>query len=248
MKNKVCMVCILFAVATGCQDAKETDKDVKLSDLSRLELTAVLKAPQPAFSERVQSFVDTIADDEQRLADVRALGKRLLSIDLDGESYSDQQKMLRRISHLIESTLVFCCLHANEIETRYELRLAILDWYRRQLVGLKPNQTNNSEVLVWPGDEVVKRFDEWYGCYLDCFRRYRGLVNQIEFWWYPKDIKTMSQSSADALTARIEATLGRPIRKPSKDRETDWHWETEEFRGVKEHRLLRIEQEGGVKR
>lgn len=248
MKNEVCMACILFVVATGCQDAQETDRNVKLSDLSRLELTAVLKEPEPVFAERVQSYVDFIANDEQRLVDVRALGKRLLSIDLDGEPYSVQQKMLRRISDLVERTLGRYCLRANEIETRYELRLAILDWYRRQLVGLKPNQTNNNEMLVWPGDEAMKRFDDWYGCYLDCFRRYRGLVNQIEFWWYPKDVKTMNQQSADALTARIEASLGRPIRKPSKDRKSDWHWETEEFRGVKEHRLLRIEQEGGVKR
>lgn len=248
MKNKVCMACILFAVATGCQDAQETDKDVRLSDLSRLELTAVLKTPQPVFAERVQSFVDAIANDEHRLADVRALGKRLLSIDLDGVPYLDQGRMVRRISDLVERTLVFRCLRANEIEARYELRLAIIDWYRRQLVILKPNQTNNREILIWPGDEAVKRFDEWRSCYMDCFRRYRGLVNQIEFWWYPKEVKTMSQSSADALTARIEATLGRPIRKPSKDREADWHWESEEFKGVKAHRLLRIEQEGEVKK
>ena len=246
MKNKVCMACIFFVVATGCQDAQETDKNVRLSDLSRLELTAVLKDPEPAFTERVQSFVDAIANDEHRLADVQALGKRLLSIDLDGVPCSDRREILRRISHLVESTLVFCCLRANEIEARYELRLAIIDWYQRQLVDLKPNQTNNSEVLVWPGDEAVKRFDEWYCCYLDCFRRYRGLVNQIEFWWYPKEVKTMSQPSADALTSRIEASLGRPIRKPSKDREADWHWESEEFKGVKAHRLLRIEQEDEV--
>lgn len=248
MKNKACMACILLAVATGCQDAQETAKDVRLSDLSRLELIAVLKTPEPVFAERVQTFVDSVADDERRLADVRALGKRLLSIDLDGEPYSDQQKILRRIPHLVESTLVFCCLRSNEIEARYELRLAILDWYRRQLVGLRPNQTNNNEVLIWPGDEAVKRLDEWYGCYLDCFRRYRGLVNQIEFWWYPKEVKTMSQQSADALTARIEASLGRSIRKPSKDRKSDWHWETEEFKGVKEHRLLRIEREVEVRK
>ena len=73
-----------------------------------------------------------------------------------------------------------------------------------------------------------------------CFLSYRSLVNRIEFWWYPEDEKQFGEEVAKRLKNQIEKSLGRPLRK-ERHLPEDWKWETEEFAGVRERRLLRTE-------
>lgn len=238
MKTSSVWAIALFLAATlGCREKHER----VMGELVE-ELGSALLSHESAqeLENRLHVRIAGIVDDTQRHEAVRQLTKSLLSIPLDDKSYPCQTQVMRHISDLVALSVAYRFVRMDEPELRCEVRLALVDWWRSQLSRLKPTRRNPKAVLDWTSPAEAQRCGEWRSCYMASFLSYRSLVNRIEFWWYPEDEKRSSAEVAKQLKAQIEKTLGRPLRKERRSPE-DWKWETEEFAGVREHRLLRTD-------
>ena len=206
------------------------------------EMASALLSHEPAQEQekRLLTRMAGIEDDAQRQAAVRRLTEQLLSIPLADKSYSRQMQVMRRISDLIALSVAYRCVRVDEPELRCEIRLLLVNWWRSQLIRLKPTRRNAKAVLDWKSPTESQKYREWRSCYMASFLSYRSLVNRIEFWWYPEDEKRFGEEVAKRLKAEIEKSLGRPLRK-ERHSPKDWKWETDEFTGVREHRLLRTD-------
>lgn len=235
--SSVWAIALFLAAALGCREKHEGVMGESVE-----ELGAALLSHESAqeLENRLHVRIAGIVDDTQRHEAVRLLTKRLLSVPLADKPYSCQMQVMRRISDLITLSVAYRCVRVDEPELRCEIRLALVDWWRNQLIRLKPTRRNAKAVLDWTSPAESKRYGEWRSCYMASFLSYRSLVNRIEFWWYPEDEKRFGEEVAIRLKAQIEKTLGRQLRKESHTPE-DWKWETEEFAGVREHRLLRTD-------
>ena len=235
--NSVLAFALFLAAVLGCREKREREVRESVE-----ELGAALLAHESAqeLTSRLQTRIADIADDAQRQEALRLLTKRLLSVPLADKPYSCQMQVMRRISDLLTLSVAYRCVRVDEPELRCGIRLALVAWWRNQLIRLKPTRRNAKAVLDWTSPAESKRYREWRSCYMASFLSYRSLVNRIEFWWYPEDEKRFGEEVAIRLKAQIEKTLGRPLRKESHTPE-DWKWETEEFAGVREHRLLRTD-------
>lgn len=235
--NSVLAFVLFLAAVLGCREKRE-----RLGFESVEELGSALLSHESAqeLTSRLQMRITGIADDTQRQEAIRQLTNRLLSVPLADKSYSCQMQVMRRISDLITLSVAYRCVRVDEPELRCEIRLALVDWWRNQLIRLKPTRRQAKAVLDWASPAESQRYGTWRSCYMASFLSYRSLVNRIEFWWYPEDEKRSSEEVSKRLKAQIEKTLGRPLRKESHTPE-DWKWETEEFVGVREHRLLRTD-------
>lgn len=240
MKIEIIALSLLTVLMTGCREDRKECAGVGLAEIPNLDVVTISDGLRQDFDRRMLRFVETAEADEQRIAIVRLLLKRLLSVQMDGLPYSVQRRVMGRISHFVEVPLVHNCLRTNERMLRCEVRLALVEWYRHQLARLKPNQKNDKEIRVWPDYATARKSGEWYDCYMGSFLAYRSLVNRMEFWWFPEESKEMDASEVTMMRERIEKCLGRPIRKPTGSR-ADWDWETEEVSKVKAGRLFRIE-------
>ena len=238
MKASSVWLFLLFLAATlGCRGKQENVIDSVGDGLCANLLSR--ESTQGA-EERLLSRLSEIGDDGQRHAAIRELTRRLLTIPLADKTYSHQRQLMRRISDLVEEMVSSRFVRQNEAELRCEVRLVLADWWRGQLVRLKPTRRNSSAVLDWKNVEEARRVGDWRACYMASFLSYRSLVNRIEFWWYPEDEKQFGEEVAKRLKNQIEKSLGRPLRKERHWPE-DWKWETEEFAGVRERRLSRTE-------
>ena len=115
---------------------------------------------------------------------------------------------MRRISDFVEEMVSSRFVRQDEAEFRCEVRLALADWWRSQLVRLKPTQRNSSAVLDWKNVEEARRAGEWRTCYMTSFHSYRSLVSRIEFWWYPNDEKQFGEEVAKRLKTRLRSRWG----------------------------------------
>ena len=240
MKIRMLVFAILAVSATGCREESEKAVEPYRADVPKLDGAAILDGTARDFDRRMMDFVDASGNDERRIASVRLLVERLLSVQMDGVPCAVQRNMMGRISHFIEVPLSYNCIRADERRFRYEVRLSLLEWQKHQLARLKPNRRHENEPHSWPDYATAKKSGEWHDCYRASFLAYRSLVNRLEFWWFPEDSKEMDAKEASVIRERIEQCLGRPMRKPTGTR-TDWNWETEESAGVKEGRLFRVE-------
>lgn len=240
MKIKMSVFVLLLVVATGCREDSGKKALTQCVDIPKLDGETVLEGSGQDFDNRMMRFVDAMGNDERRVASVRLLQEKLLSVPMDGLPYAVQRRVMGRISHFIEVPLSHNCIRADERRLRYEVRLSLLEWQKRQLARLKPNRRHEKEPHSWPDYATAKKSGAWHDCYRACFLAYRSLVNRLEFWWFPEDSKEMDAKEASVIRERIEQCLGRPMRKPTGTR-TDWNWETEESVGVKEGRLFRVE-------
>ena len=240
MKIEIIALSLLTVLMTGCREDCKECAGAGLAEIPKLDVVTISDGLRQDFDRRMLRFVDAAEDDEQRIAIVRLLLKRLLSVQMDGLPYPVQRRVMGRISHFVEVPLAHNFIRANERMLRCEVRLALVEWYRHQLARLKPNRENDKEILSWPDYATAKKSGEWYDCYMGSFLAYRSLVNRMEFWWFPEESEGMDASEVALLRERIEKCLGRPLRKPTGSR-TDWDWETEEFSNVKAGRLFRIE-------
>lgn len=236
--SSVCRgLALCLFLALGCRESRERE----VGDSPEEFGSAVL------FHESAQKLekdllrrLEGIKDDAKRQEAVRRQTRRLLDIPLADKPYPDQLQAMRRVSDLIANSIAYRCVRVDEPELRCEIRLSLVDWWRSQLDRLKPTRRNAKAVLDWGSPAESQRNREWRTCYVASFLSYRSLVNRIEFWWYPKDEKQFGEEVAKRLKARIEKTLGRPLRKET-HAPGDWNWETEEFTDIREHRLLRTD-------
>ena len=235
------LVLLLFAVCvTGCREEREKTVVTRNADIPKLDVASISEGLGRDFDQRMVRIVNESENDERRIAAVRLLVERLLSVPMDGVSYAVQRRVMGRISDFIEVQLSHNCIRRNERMLRCEVRLALIEWHKLHLVRLKPNLENKRKIHAWPDYATAKKSGEWQNCYMACFLSYRSLVNRMEFWWFPKDSKEMESSEVARMRECIEKCLGRPIRKSTGAR-ADWDWETEEFTAVRKGRLFRVE-------
>ena len=235
--SSVWLFLLLLAATLGCRGKQE-----KVIDSVYDGLCANLLSRESAqgTEEHLLSRLSEIGDNGPRHAAIRELTRRLLTIPLSDKPYSSQRQLMRRISDFVEEMVSSRFVRQDEAEFRCEVRLALADWWRSQLVRLKPTRRNSSAVLDWENAEEARRVGEWRACYMASFLSYRSLVNRIEFWWYPDDEKQFGKEVAMRMKNQIEKALGRPLRK-ERHLPEDWKWETEEFADVRERRLSRTE-------
>lgn len=235
--NSVLAIALFLATAFGCREKCEREV---FDSVEELGFALLSHESAQELTSRLQTCIADIADDAQRQEAIRLLMKRLLSVPLADKPYSCQMQVMRRISDLITLSVAYRCVRMDEPELRCEIRLALVDWWRNQLIRLKPTWRSAKAVLDWKSPVESQKYREWRSCYMASFLSYRSLVNRVEFWWYPEDENRFGEEVAKRLKAQIEKTLGRPLRK-EKHLPEDWKWETDEFMGVREHRLLRTE-------
>jgi len=235
--SSVWLFLLLLATTLGCRGKQENVIDSVYDGLCANLLS---RESAQGTEERLLSRLSEIGDDGQRHAAIRELTRRLLIIPFADKPYSNQRQLMRRISDLVEEMVSSRFVRQDEAEFRCEVRLALADWWRGQLVRLKPTRRNSSAVLDWKNAEEARRVGDWRACYMASFLSYRSLVNRIEFWWYPDDEKQFGKEVAMRMKNQIEKALGRPLRK-ERHLPEDWKWETEEFAGVRERRLSRTE-------
>lgn len=235
--SSVWLFSLFLAATLGCREKQE---DVIDSVGDGLCANLLSRESAQGTEERLLSRLSEIGDGRQRHEAIRQVTRRLLKISLSDKPYSSQRQLMRRISDLVEELVSSRFVRQDEAEFRCEVRLALADWWRGQLVRLKPTRRNSSAVLDWKNVEEARRVGDWRTCYMTSFHSYRSLVNRIEFWWYPADEKQFGEEVAKRLKNQIEKALGRPLRTERHFPE-DWKWETEEFADVRARRLLRTE-------
>lgn len=235
--SSVWLFLLFLAAALGCRESQEDEIDSFGEGFCEHLLSN--ESAQGA-EERLLSRLSKIENDGQRHKAIRKLTRRLLTIPLADKPYSLQRQLMRRISDLVEVMISSRFVRHDEAEFRCEVRLGLAEWWRSQLIRLKPTRRNSKAVLDWKDANEARRIGDWRACYMASFLSYRSMVNRIEFWWYPEDEKQFGEEVAKRLKDQIEKSLGRPLRRRKRIPE-DWKWETEEFSDVRAHRLLRTE-------
>ena len=176
-----------------------------------------LKQHQGRFDFRgLSQSLSSITNDDIKLEFISKLTDSILSLDVSGLSYRDQNNAMISIEQIM-GDVVFSNLPSRYktgldvyFERYYDYKLRLLEWKRNQIKRTAPKNRIKNPDLVSDEREYNER--QWWRlihyngilCYESDLRMLEG-----ESQLY---MRRISKESADRIRAKIENYLGRPLR------------------------------------
>ena len=157
-----------------------------------------------------------ITNDNERIDLVSKLTDCVLSLNVSGLSYHDQNNALISIERIMENVVFPNLLSRNKVgldafyELEFDYRLRLMEWRRNQIRRTAPKSRIDNPDLVTDEGEYNER--QWWrqihyngiSCYEMHLRMLEGTAQLYG--------KRISKESADRIRAKIENYLGRPLR------------------------------------
>ena len=156
-------------------------------------------------AETVLNEIVALTNVESRIDRLTSFADALLSVQLNGRGYRQWDRSLSAIPSLVSSVCSSLSWSGAEMEQVYDMRLRLLSWHRRQLELLQATRPAGKEM---PHDETQI-----------AWRRSRervsasqGMTLDLLESRFDDDTRTLTPERRDAIRAKIEAFLGRPMR------------------------------------
>lgn len=205
MNMKRIVMLILSLACLGCEK-EESEIGVRLSEC----VNAVVKSEELGLNgygqtEAVLDEIVALTNVERRIEGLSALADALLSARLDGHGYRQWDRSLSAIPSLTRSVCNGLLWSGARIEQVYDVRLKLLSWHRRQIDLLRRTKPPENGA---PHGEAQKN---WRRCQERVLAS-EGMTLDLLESRFDDETRTLSPGRRDAIRAKVEAFLGRPMR------------------------------------